>query len=529
MANAEAPKADAAAKGEEAAAAPPPAVGEQLRAIVGLIELAVRHKETRVAFSKVLRQTQAARRRMTAADVQAFVRSTLPEGSASRDALLEHLQEVRAARSPRDRRLRDRLPPAAPPSPPLTRRRPPSLPAQADGMDTDAAGADAGAAAAAPPPGEPLPEVEAYAHLLTVMALVDAKRWPAARAAAEAAADRLAAFNRRTLDALSARIHFYLAWAAERCGAAPAIRSRLLAALRTAALRHDDVGQETLLNLLLRDLLAARLYSQAEALRAQAASDAPPRAPAQHARLLFHLGRIRAVQLEYSDARDALAHALRRAPAAGAGAAGFRAAATKWLVVVRLLLGEVPPRAELAAPDLARALGPYLALARAVRRGDLARFAAVAAEHDAAFEADGTRRLVARLRASVIRAGLRRLAAAYSKIALADVAARLGLPSADDAAPVVAKAIRDGGVAARLDRDEGVMLVPARGDAYAGPEPAAAFHARVAFCMEVHNEALRAMRFGASAAKREWDDANALRERQEQELQAALEEDEFDM
>ncbi len=91
MADAEASKADAAAKGEEAAAAAPPAVGEQLRAIVGLIEQAVRHKETRVAFSKVLRQTQAARRRMTAADVQAFVRSTLP-------------------------------PPAAPP---LTRRRPP--------------------------------------------------------------------------------------------------------------------------------------------------------------------------------------------------------------------------------------------------------------------------------------------------------------------------------------------------------------------------------------------------------------------
>ena len=219
-----------------------------------------------------------------------------------------------------------------------------------------------------------------------------------------------------------------------------------------------------------------------------------------------------------------LTQAARKAPAS---ARGFRAEAAKWLVVVRLLLGEVPPRAELAAPELREALAPYFELAHAVRSGDLSLFSAVAARHAAAFMADGTRHLVARLPANVIRAGLRRIAAAYSRISLADVAAKLGLDSTEDAEFVVAKAIRDGGVAATLDRDTGVMTTAHAADAYVTDEPQAAFHARIAFCMDVHNEAQRAMRYDPRP-QQEWDDANAVRERQEQELQAALEEDDMD-
>lgn len=41
---------------------------------------------------------------------------------------------------------------------------------------------------------------------------------------------------------------------------------------------------------------------------------------------------------------------------------------------VRLLLGEVPDRTELTAPDIAVPLGPYFDVAAAVRSGDLAAF-----------------------------------------------------------------------------------------------------------------------------------------------------------
>ena len=47
-----------------------------------------------------------------------------------------------------------------------------------------------------------------------------------------------------------------------------------------------------------------------------------------------------------------------------------------------------------------------------------------------------------RLRHNVIRAGLRRISLAYSRISLADVAAKLGLANVEDTECIVAKAIR---------------------------------------------------------------------------------------
>ena len=50
--------------------------------------------------------------------------------------------------------------------------------------------------------------------------------------------------------------------------------------------------------------------------------------------------------------------------------------------------------------------------------------------------------LIVRLRHNVIRAGLRRISLAYSRISLADVASKLGLPNVEDTESIVAKAIR---------------------------------------------------------------------------------------
>lgn len=63
-----------------------------------------------------------------------------------------------------------------------------------------------------------------------------------------------------------------------------------------------------------------------------------------------------------------------------------------------------------------------------------------------------------------------------------------GLASVEDTECIVAKAIRDGGVDAVLDHANGWMLSKDIADVYATAEPAAAFHARVAFCLDIHNE-----------------------------------------
>jgi 26S proteasome regulatory subunit N3 len=356
---------------------------------------------------------------------------------------------------------------------------------------------------------------------------------------ASAGVDKARALNRRTLDVVAARLAFYWALAAERAGAGAAggatLRPALLAAHRAACLRHDEAGQEVLLNLLLRSYLGEGLVAAADALRAKAQRPDPPRSGAQAARTLFYTGRLAAARLQYSDARDALLAASRKAPT---GAVGFRAAVAQWLTVVRLLLGEVPPLRELAAdaragPGAAAALGPYLDLARAVRSGDLGAFGEVTARHGPAYAADGTAPLVGRMRHAVIRAGLARLASAYARIPLSDVATRLGLASADDAAAVAAKAIADGALDATLDRDGGWMASCA-GEGEGGGEagggggdaaPRAAFHARTAFCLDIHNEAVRALRFEPNAHKprqRETDEQARERARAEEEMARAI-------
>ena len=68
----------------------------------------------------------------------------------------------------------------------------------------------------------------------------------------------------------------------------------------------------------------------------------------------------------------------------------------------------------------------------------------MAAAHEAVFRGDAVHHLIVRLRHNVIRAGLRRISLAYSRISLADVAAQLGLASVQDTESIVAKAIRWG-------------------------------------------------------------------------------------
>ena len=58
------------------------------------------------------------------------------------------------------------------------------------------------------------------------------------------------------------------------------------------------------------------------------------------------------------------------------------------------------------------------------------------------FAEDKVSNLIVRLRHNVIRAGLRRISLAYSRISLADLASKLGLPNVEDTESIVAKAIR---------------------------------------------------------------------------------------
>ena len=172
------------------------------------------------------------------------------------------------------------------------------------------------------------------------------------------------------------------------------MHSLFLQALRTATLRHLDETQATLLNERLRSLLHANLYDQAEKLVANTKFPAGV-SNASHARYFYYTGRIKAIQLEYTEALKSLQNAIRKAPQ-NAVAAGFQQSAHKLLVVVQLLLGEIPERSLFRQRMFRKALLPYLRLAQAVKVGDLRQFQEVMTECGAQFKADKTLTLIFR-------------------------------------------------------------------------------------------------------------------------------------
>ncbi|KAG1359450.1 26S proteasome non-ATPase regulatory subunit 3 [Cocos nucifera] len=373
-----------------------------------------------------------------------------------------------------------------------------------------------------------LPELEIYCYLLVLIFLIDQKRYNEAKACSSASIARLKNMNRRTVDVLASRLYFYYSYSYELTNSLAEIRGTLLALHRVASLRHDELGQETLLNLLLRNYLHYNLYDQAEKLRSKA-PHFEAHSNQQFCRYLFYLGKIRTIQLEYTDAKESLLQAARKAPA---GAHGFRIQCNKWAIIVRLLLGEIPEKTVFMQKGMKKALTPYFELTNAVRIGDLELFRTVAEKFAGTFSSDRTHNLIVRLRHNVIRTGLRNISISYSRISLADIARKLRLNSDNpvaDAESIVAKAIRDGAIDATIDHSNGWMVSKETGNVYSTNEPQIVFNSRIAFCLNMHNEAVRALRFPPNSHK-EKESAEKRRERQQQEQELAkhIEEDDDD-
>jgi len=408
-----------------------------------------------------------------------------------------------------------------------------TLPAEADaeaGKDDPMEAEDAPADKKAKEKRNMLPETEMYVGLVVLMFLIDSKATEAALACSKVLFERLGSWNRRTLDLLSDKIFFFTSWAHESAGVLDTMRSPLLAAYRTACLHHNTAGVAQLLNLLLRNYLHYKMVDQADKLLAKATF--PEQAPnSQLARFLYYQGRIKALQLEYSDAHRCLLQATRKAPqTTGRKALGFRLAVHKLSAIVQLLLGAIPERAFFREPASKGPMRPYLKLVQAVRLGDLAAFRAAMEEHAQVFTADGNMTLVMRLRQNVIRAGLRNISLSYSRIALSEVALKLALDHPEDMESIAAKAIRDGVLDATIDHATGTLISKEQGDVYATLEPGAAFHKRITFCLNLHNDAVKAMSYPFDAHKDQLPDAETVKERQreEQELAQSLAEEDDD-
>nr|CAB3265242.1 26S proteasome non-ATPase regulatory subunit 3 [Phallusia mammillata] len=365
-----------------------------------------------------------------------------------------------------------------------------------------------------------LPETEIYIYLLLLIYLIDNKSYPKAMKLANAVVTKLVKENRRSLDPLAAKCYFYYSRVFELTDKFEDVRSILHARLRTAALVHDADTQASLLNLLLRNYLHYNLYDQAEKL-ASKSTFPEPASNNEWARYLYYTGRIRAVQLEYSEARRTLIAALRKAPQSTA--IGFKQTVTKLMIVVELLLGEIPERAQFKQADMKRSLAPYFILTQAVRTGDLQAFNDALKTHGKAFERDRNYTLILRVRHNVIKAGVRRISTGYSRISLNDVASKLQLDSAEDAEFIIAKAIRDGVIEAEINHEEAYVQTKDVSDIYSTREPQKAFHNRISFCLDIYRNSVMAMRFPPKSYHVDLESAEERREREQQDIEFAKE------
>jgi len=370
-------------------------------------------------------------------------------------------------------------------------------------------------------------ELRVYFHLLVLVHLIDHRDMDQALKAANDLIDFYTAnTHRRNLDSLSPRVFFYYARVYELNGRLSDIRGRLLALQRTVTLRHNFKGQAAILNLLLRNYLSANLIDQADKLLAKTEFKEETAGAHQLARYYYYQGRIKAVQLEYTRAHQCLVQAVRKAPQYTAK--GFRATALKLQAIVQLLMGEVPERSMFRQSGIKKALVPYFELTQAVRTGNLSAFQKVVATYEPVFAEDKNLTLIQRLHHNVIKTGLRKINMSYSRISFDDICEKLKLASKEDAEFITAKAIRDGIIDAKIDHEGGFVQSMETLDIYSTNEPQFQYHKRIAYCIGIHNEAVKAMRYpeNKDPESAETDEERKAREREEQEIVQQIQEQE---
>merc|ERR1712142_179930 len=323
---------------------------------------------------------------------------------------------------------------------------------------------------------------------------MDKERHDDAIKCADRLMQKIVDLNRRTLDILAAKCYFYYARAYEVTHRLEQIRGFLHARLRTSTLRHDDEGTAVLTNLLLRNYTSYSLFDQADKLVKK--STFPTTANNNEmARFLYYTGKIKALQLEYSEPYKSLVQSLRKAPQVSG--LGFRQCVQKLAIVVELLLGDIPDRSTFRQAQLRKSLEPYFQLTQAVRAGSLKQFNQVLEKHAARFQKEGNYLLITRLRHNVIKTGVRKINFSYSRISLSDEAT--------------------------IDHERRFVQSKETDDLYTTREPMSAYHQRIKFCMDIHDQSVKAMRFPPKSYHTDLESAEERREREVQDLEYAKE------
>ena len=361
-------------------------------------------------------------------------------------------------------------------------------------------------------------EAQCWCSLVASVYLLDSGKLTEATAVLEELVVKVKDNLSAALDLIGSKVFYFYAIAAEKSGVFAEKYTFLLSLYRTACLHHNVSCQATLLNMLLRVLVQSKLYDQASRLISKTTFP-ETRSNADYARYLFYLGRVKAIRLEYSEAHAKLTSATRKSPK-GKSSLGFRVIAQKFAIIVELLMGDIPERAVFNEVDIKAALGPYFLITEAVRTGDIHLFNRIVDKYSPRFDKDDTLTLIRRLHHNVLKAGLRAINSSYSRISLADIARKLDIASVDEAAGITSKAIVDGVIEASIDTTSQCLHSSWVGDVYSTGEPQKQLHKRIGFCLQLHNDTLRAMQFPEAEVKHKHETIDDIRRREEEDLLA---------
>ena len=242
----------------------------------------------------------------------------------------------------------------------------------------------------------------------------------------------------QTIQYLRAKVYYLISLVAEKSNTYKDIINELIQSYRKACLDLDEISQVTLINCIVRYYLKSNAVEQARNFLSKIKFHENI-STHEDARYLFYLGRINAIQMNYSEAFKNLTNSLRKAPEKTAD--GFKMIAQKLLIIVEMLMGEVPDLASFYNLSFAGSLISYLDLIKVVKKGDLSEFKNVLNKYESTFIKDGNYTLIQRLRQVVIKIGLRKINLSYSRISFDKINEILNSEEPDDIDLILSKVI----------------------------------------------------------------------------------------
>lgn len=310
------------------------------------------------------------------------------------------------------------------------------------------------------------------------MKLIDEKKVKLAKEFVDFARSEIDIENSRTLDHFFSKIYYYSGFVYERLGNLNDFVPTFLDAYREACHRNDEQTQATVINYILRSYINDHLYTQASNL-IEICSLPENVSPNQQARYQYYEAKIHAIQLKYPEAQAHVIHAIRKASEYVGKA--FRVQAMKLRIIIELLMGEIPDRNIFSDQEMKNDLYPYFIIVQKVREGNLEEFLKVVSKYEDLFKRNDNYNLLIRLRHNVIKFGLRKINASYSRISMSDVMQKLGLASVEETESIVTKAIRDKVINAIIDRDSKELRTSDVKDVYSSNQPQTQLDKRIRF------------------------------------------------